>query len=42
MTLSGAGGEVKEWESRSARAREVGEGWAVLIEKIKKGYVDMT
>ena len=42
LTPSGSGGAVKEGESSRARARLVGEGQVVSLEKIGRGYRDMT
>ena len=42
LTPSGAGGAVKEGESMSARARVVGEDRGISLEKIRRGYGDMT
>ena len=42
MNPSGAGGAVKEGERISAQARLVGEGWGISLDKIRRGYGDMT
>ena len=42
LTPSGAGGEVQEGDSMSARERAVGEGRDVLLEKTRRGNGDMT
>ena len=42
MNLSGAGGVVKEGEIMRAQARLVGEGQGIWLEKLRRGYGEMT
>ena len=42
LNLSGAVGVVKEGERMRAQARLVGEGQGILLEKIRRGYGEIT
>ena len=42
LNLSGAGGVVKEGEIMRVQARLVGEGQGIWLEKIRRGYGEMT